>query len=269
MKYLLLLAAVVLVSACVQNVSTTATGLDVELVSDSSTLFAEKSGTLYIYVTNNEPQEIKNIQVSVFDPGILMLGDDCAQTFKQPSLYPNQMKIFTCSLTAQKINGPYASSDVHVSVTYDTIFPIVQRISMINEEEYKRESATGKYKPDQKSYSYTDKTVQADIEFSKELPITVRAGATPTYMTLILSNVGNGFLKIGKIFVYPDSDKAGLFSSCSFPESIQPTGKTFPRMVCTLTIPPMQDKPLVAYSPSLVIPYTYEIRKQTTFGIMG
>ena len=142
---------------------------------------------------------------------------------------------------------------------------MAQILKVISQDEYNLRKNTGSLVTEPKSYSYRDKNIQLDVEFSEELPI-IDKGKTE-YIHFTIKNIGEGFLELleaGDIEIKTTTDYEGLLD-CDIPARITPIGKEFPRISCGINIDIINPEGYVNYLSnhlvSIDIDYDYEIRK--------
>jgi len=188
------------------------------------------------------------------------------------NLQQNEVRTLECMIKAPpsyEIPRPVISNDVNVRMRFSNKLSAMQTIEMISEEEYKLREYSGNIQTKPSSYSYQDKVIQLNVEFSKELPIIVRPGEK-VYMYLTLKNIGDGIvypLRPDDFFIMQDGAVVGRCDNTDPPVVLQPDGKTFPKITCELKLP-AGIKYISNYQTIINIDYSYEHRKTITVGIV-
>jgi len=172
-----------------------------------------------------------------------------------------------CQLKAKLV--PYTPYQTKVSarVRYETNLSVVQTIDMMTESWYQSHELAGTLQRRPKSYSYNDKNLQLDLEFSDEMPIIKRSGKE-SFVTFKLRNIGNGFI-FGirsadlKIIQNQEILKSCKIDSCG----LIPIGKDFPAFTCELSFPENINY-LNNYIIIINIKYAYEVREEIPIEII-
>jgi len=290
MKYVLLVSILIVPLIFLSGCTTTqvGSGLFMSLYSDPQTMFGDDITTLYIDIDNRDTKTIDNVIVTAFDTGILefLATEDwqyryegypvCQKEYN--NFAPSQFDTFSCKLHSPVIELPSLRSDIYVKATFDTEFAVVQVMEMMTLDEYIRKTASGKFVPRPESYSYRDKYVELQLEFSEQLPIVVRENKK-YFVYFTVRNIGNGFIgnilsddfyieQQGNIIqCNPDSgiDAGGI--TYLIDNELEPIGNKFPRVACEVLLPDDVNY-LINYDFTVRLRYGYEIRDKTTINII-
>ena len=261
---LALIASVVLISGCTSVRSSE--GIVMNLQADPSSVFANSSTILHIDVDNRQDKSAYNVLVQLFDTGLLR-ADECIAAF--PRMLPYEFQTFGCVLYApEKIEEPYTEAEVNARMSFDNELSAVQIFEIINEEEYERRSYG--YSSAPRSYSYSDKNVRLDIEFSDQPPLVMRPGKKYfVYMTI--TNIGNGFIDNigpGDLMIVPANPRSAGMLSCPVLEQrgiLYPNGNTFPRIACEIDSSPASPSENADFT--VTLKYHYELRSRLSIKI--
>src|SRR3989338_5713181 len=268
MRYILLLAlvaSVVLMSGCASVRS--GGGLVVELQADPPSVFVNSSTIIHIDVDNRQEKSVDNVVVELFDNGTF-IGNDCIASF--PRMLPNEFRSIACLLYSPgKIEEPFTESEVNVRTTFDSKLSAVQVFELVSEEEYERRSYG--YSSAPSSYTYSDKNVRLDIEFSDQPPLVMRPGKEYfVYMTI--TNIGNGFIDNigpGDLMIVPANPSSAGMLSCPVLEQrgiLYPNGNTFPRIACEIDSSPASPSENADFT--VTLKYHYELRSRLRINIV-
>lgn len=288
MKYIIIILSVIsliFISGC--TTTTVGGGLSLSLYADPPTIFSSGITTLYIDIDNKDVKTVNNVDVTAFDTGLLqyLVTEDWQYMYEaQPSCHktyddfaPGQFDTFLCKLRAPYIEQQALQTDVHVRATFDTELSVVQLIEMMSVDEYERRTASGKFTPKPQTYSYQDKYVELQIEFSEQLPVVVRQGKK-YFAYFTITNIGNGFIgpvEPGDFYI----EQPGNILKCKqeqffeeggitnlLDKTIEPVGRKFPRIACEILMPGDIEY-LANYDITVRIRYNYEIRDKISVNI--
>jgi hypothetical protein len=222
------------------------------------------------------PQDKNNQPLQCRGDGTCGSFSDCFATIY--NLIPGEIKTIECKLKAPGMNEipkSFISNDVNVRMRFTNKLTAIQTIEMISEQEYKLRQYSNKIEVKPSSYTYRDKAIELDVEFSKQLPIIVRPGEK-VYMYLTIRDIGGG--EPGVYPVRPDEffiiqqgiNGQNVVASCDNqnpPIVLQPDGKTFPRVTCELKLPSTINY-ISNYQAIINLDYSYEYRKTISVGIV-
>ncbi|MCX6815564.1 MAG: hypothetical protein NT120_01800 [Candidatus Aenigmarchaeota archaeon] len=290
-KYFLLLLPIVLVAGCTEN-QVVGNGLITTISPDSSMVFSSGTVRINVDLDNQNPRPITDVNAAIFDPGLLKaMGGDTIDLYNLANtktcgkhideMLPNQFQSFACIFQApSKIELPQNSleNDINAKVEYKTDFSAVQLIELMTDQEYLRRTATNTFQQKSKSYSYHDRNVEIDVDFSDNLPIVKRSGDQKDYFVYItIKNIGNGFIKeITRNDFNIVQAKAGGVNiedivSCPFRDQqnwkLEPLGKEFPRIACQLNLPEGLNV-IENYGMLITLNYNYETRDKATITVV-
>jgi hypothetical protein len=278
MRILIGLILLVFLAGCIDS-QVNGGGLFMKLQPDPQQIFSGGVTRINIDMENNNPREITDVVVDVFDTGRLLRLDDSTsicyddQPIAIGDMQPNSFRSYYCTLIANKIEEPMITTEINTKISYKTDFPVVQVVGLISENEYL--NRRGQLDTMPQSYSYQDANVQLAVDFSEQLPIIIRPGKD-YFVYFTIRNVGNGFinkLKAGDFVIRPvrsdgpqivDCSNSGIESSNWY---LDPVGKEFPKIACRIVLP--QGVAVVENYGLLVdLIYTYEVRGTTTVDII-
>ncbi len=299
---LLLLGILILASGCVnlfQPTQGVGGGLSLNMRADPSTVFSSSDVRLDIDVDNENPRNISDVLIDVFDSGYtdvtgIIDRGTLTPVRRDPSvplcgksitaMRPNGFQSLTCVLTARNITQDSLVTTVSARVKYATDLSFVQIINIMNENEYVREQQQGQLVVKPAAYSYADRNVQIDVEFSEPLPVVVRSKEYFMYITV--KNIGNGFINdigygqlnaIPVISIQPRVDGSLVQTlpqdivNCPDLQrinwKIQPIGKTFPKIACSIKLP-LGVNVIENYGLLINLRYNYEVRGSTDIKII-
>ncbi len=299
MKAFLAVIILVAVAGCI-NLPTTSfsgSGLRVDVTTASSEVFAGRGTRVFVDVTNTNEKIVNDVLVEVFDVGSFTMVDPSLCKKQFDVLLPDQIVTLSCPLTADEhVIQKQETQRIHVRVTFKDVLVAPQTFDIVSEDYYQIEQAANQFTPAPSSYSYRDKNVQLDVEFSDTLPLIVRelspAREPGTFVHFTIRNIGDGFIdsithgkgansffvfnpqQVGRIGPRTFTSVSHFFDAIGTDEilyqndniiacedfgTLQPIGKEFPRITCTLNLPRDRDF-VVGYEITPVIYYTYEIR---------
>ena len=321
MKYIFLLLSIVFLSACVSQLNPFSPGfnpigalqgqqpvrvqegLGVSLSSSPSEIFAGSKTTLYLDAQNKDVAPIRNIILEIFDTGNLQKSNECKLSI--PQLLPDQITALSCTVQATSIIQKTQSETINARAKFQSVLTAVQTLDIMNEEIYTREKFAGNINTRPRAYTYSDRNMQMDIEFSDDMPIVVRKGRQ-YFVYFTIRNIGNGFvdkitfgenfmpieqknLKFGefknalqatdllltllqkqsKIFQETGSEETYCSDilCCRDFKTIYPSGKVFPRIACELKLPENAQQ-LVDYQVLVPLLYNYEVRAQSQLKVV-
>jgi hypothetical protein len=258
-------------SGCTQQASH---GLSLSLQPDPQTIFAGSPVTLHVDLSNDDVKTLEKVTIDVFDTGILKAPQDlrCAKAYDR--ILPNQFETFSCVLQSPHITENEISNDLYARTAFTTEFSAAQVLELMSEDEYNNRLASGTYQEKPKSYSYRDKYVQMDIDFSDPVPMVFRQGQR-FFVYFTIRNAGNGFIE----YIEPEEfyiEQQGDLIECNgkreeriYPttDRLEPIGDVFPRLGCEILLP--NDLTYMGnYQMIIHFRYYYEIRDKTTVRIM-
>jgi hypothetical protein len=298
MKYLLPFAIIIFASGCAYlpffgPVQPIGGGLFLSMRADPQTVFAGSDVRIDIDVDNQNPRNISQVFINVFDSGILeLIGVSSGTRITSPSegvsgcnkgpddMRPGGFKSLTCFLHApENLQQDSLTTTVSASTRYTTDLSFVQIIDIMNEDEYRTKQQAGQLVTRPSAYSYQDKNVQIDVEFSESLPIVVRklAGSKEYYMYITVRNIGNGFIsdiRSNQLKIRPADTIQPYVDNVvqAFSEEVvdcpalnslgwrlQPIGNKFPRITCKIELP-LGVRIIENYGLLINLIYTYEVR---------
>lgn len=259
MKIFLLILIILFLSGCIEQDQTK--GLDIKMMADSDSVFAGSEIKLYLDVNNNDVKTIKNVYMNIFEIGPFTKVSACRKTVSE--IKPGSFTSLECKLRAPStIPISPLTTNFIARVKFDSKLSAVQIVEMITEDEYNIRERTGKLVKMSKTYSYRDKNLELQIDFSDELPIVVRG---EKYMYLTIRNIGNGFvsdLKENDITIDEEKNVVNCVK-----QRISPIEKEFPRIACELNLPEDINY-LSNYLIIININYNYELRGELPIDII-
>lgn len=259
---IVLLALVIVIAGCTSVKS--GEGVVMNLQADPPSVFAKSRTLLHMDVDNRQDKSVYNVLVEIFDTGTLRANQPCIASI--PRLLSYEFQTYACWLDAPEIQEAYTSTEVYARTSFDSEFSASQVFPIMSEQEYERRS----YASYPRSYSYRDRNVQVDIEFSDQLPLVMRQGKT-YYAYLTISNVGNGFvsdIRPGDLTVSAMTPRTARMLNCPSIASgiLYPNGNTFPRVVCEIVSMPLTAGENAEFIVSLK--YHYETRDNIKIDIV-
>lgn len=255
---LMLLLAVIIVSGCT---SISGEGFVVSLQADPPRMFSDGFSVLHIDVDNRQEKSVKNVAVELFDTGLLQ-GQGCSKVMDR--MLPYEFQSLACTLYAPPMNES-ADAEVNVRTSFESGLSATQVFEVINEDEYVRRSASGSYTSAQQSYSYGDRNIRLDIEFSDYPPLVTRPGRQ-YFVYLTITNIGSGFIseiRQGDIVIAPANPANQRIIHCPVLEQgvgLYANGNAFPRIACEVMLPPFQVLSSINADFVVTIDYEYEVR---------
>ncbi|MFH1631287.1 MAG: hypothetical protein ABIA21_03665 [Candidatus Aenigmatarchaeota archaeon] len=265
---IILLATVVVSSGCINQVAVSSGGLDVRTSFDPQKIFSSASATFYVDIENADRFDYNDVDVNVFNTGILEM-DDCSEYFDV--IKPGEIKHLACTVTAppaEELVQTTQTETVTTKVRFSKTITGIHNIEMITEDEYTRQSQTGKYYTRASQQSFFDSYLRTDLTFSGDFPLIDRPG-TKTFMYIDITDVGSGIpddLSEDDIEILEVQNK-GIFD-CDTPEVLtQIKNKFEPKISCTLTLP-SDINYINDYTTIINIDYNYELRKTSTITIV-
>jgi len=256
-------------------------GLVMSMTPDPGTILQDGTTKIHIDVTNTDIKKLDNVNVVIFNPGLLLFADgsSCAQSGVFGTLQSQEFRTFSCDLKSNQINQDRLSTTINAKANFTTTFSAVQQMGLITEEEYNNRLATSGVQQQPTSYVYGDRNIQLQVDFSDTLPIVVKDNRK-VYVKFTLRNIGNGFVNsIGtndiQILQKPSLDTAqegNVLQSadgrpCHLVDALYPIGNTFPSFSCQVVMP-SGINPIASYDFIINVKYTYEIRAQTQVDIV-
>jgi len=277
--------SLIFLSGCVSQ--QVGSGLALSLFVDPPTIFGEGITTLYIDIDNKDTKTIENVGITAFDTGLLKYiatrdwSDPyrdviCQKLYKD--LKPGQFDTFSCMLYTPRIELPNLQTDVSVKADFSTEFSVVQVAELMSLNEYTNRMSSGKFSPKPQSYSYRDKYVELQVDFSENLPVIVRPGKK-YFVYFTIRNIGNGFISsiapedfyfeqqsdIIKCNAAANAGANGITYLIN--TALEPVGKEFPRLACEIALPPGINY-IANYDMIIHLKYGYEIRDKITVNIV-
>jgi len=219
--------------------------------------------------------------------------------FKQKDeLKSGDMMTHACKLKApskEDMAEESLTGGAGVKISYNTELSAVQLVELITEDGYLIRKNTGEWSTKPKSYTYRDKGIEMQVEFSDELPIVVRKDKK-AYVYFTIKNIGGGFIsdivggnindvnnarkyKLDGVSSPTLEDYFGDFSieqtkinnkfimTCSNINKLSQNNDEFPRIACELNLPQNMDY-LSNYPVTIRVHYDYEIRKDVPIKIV-
>lgn len=229
MRHAILLILILAVGGCT---SISGGGPLLTLQADPPTVFSNSLTTLHIDLDNRQEKSIRNVRIELFDTGLLK-SDACTRFF--PRMLPREFQSLSCRLYAPSIEEKSVVTEVNVLVSFESEFTATQIFEIIDEPEYLRRTASGSFETAPRSYTYNDKNVMVEVDFSEPLPLVIRPGKQ-YFVYFTITNVGNGF--IGDINPADFLIEHGNILKCPQLTTLYPSGKAFPRIACELVLPP-------------------------------
>lgn len=260
------LAALIAISGCtsVQNGG----GLSVALQADPPRVFSSGFTTLHIDLDNRQSKTISNVVVELFDTGLLQ-SEPCRRIL--PRMLPNEFQSVACTLSAPEVIESI-ESEINVKTTFESQLSANQVFELMDEDEHERRRATGTFAVQPDSYSYRDKNVQLQIDFSENPPLVVRPGKE-YFVYLTIKNVGNGFvssIKPGDLVISYNSLRPKALLDCPVLRQkvvLYPNGDTFPRIACNIIltgpVDSLENSDFIA-----TLSYEYEIRNSLRISVV-
>jgi hypothetical protein len=281
------LLALVFSIGCIAQVPNN--GLVVSLIPDPATVLVNGETSLHVDVSNTDVKNVSNVKAEVFNSGLLSPVQDCSQRGILGDMRAGEFRTFFCDFRAPKINQDRVTTTLDVRATYESEFPAYQQLQVISEDEYNNRLASGNYHELPRSYVYSDRNIQMQLDFSDPLPLVLRDGRN-YFVRFTITNIGNGF--IGNIM--PDDvrilQKPGLefsdegqflqsvnllghYEPCRLEQVIYPNGNKFPSFVCRIVLPPkpqppLKETPITDYNFIVLLHYKYEIRQSARVDII-
>ncbi len=301
LKYIFL-AALVFSLGCISAQQNN--GLVIGLQADPPVVFVNGATKIFVDITNTDTKRLENVRVDIFNTGILtpltpLEEQKCRQqgdlTALQPAgmkfILPGEFRTFSCSFQARQINQDRVTTQLDAKASFDATFSAVQNMELLSESEYNNRLATGRVKLMPQSYTYSDRNIQLQLDFTDPLPIVVKEGRN-FFVKFTIRNVGNGFiseikpedvqiiqkpsldagvlegnvLQSVRIVTEGDQQKV-IYDSCGLGETLPPLGKEFPSFSCRIVMPPSVHV-LTNYNFIVNIRYHYEIRDSVTVDIL-
>lgn len=301
-----LLISVVLISGCINlpffgSTETVGGGLFMKMRADPSTTFAGSNLRVDIDVDNQNVRNISDVTVNVFDSGILnlqgpLVGERIINTAEPAfgrcnkvvdAMRPRDFDSLACFFLApESIQQDFVTTRVSAYARYTTDIPFVQIVDIMSEDEYVTRQQQGQIQQKPQSYSYEDKNVRINVEFSEPLPLVVRkrqdisdsgyrVGDKEYFMHITVNNIGNGFMdpiRASQFYVRPVAESQPGSAVQVFPDdvlycpdlkntawSITPIGKQFPKITCKIQLP-ASVRVLENYGILFNLRYVYEVR---------
>ncbi|MFH0949297.1 MAG: hypothetical protein V1802_02310 [Candidatus Aenigmatarchaeota archaeon] len=259
----LFLAILIFLGACVSTFG--GKGLEISLQPDPEKVFQGKPMNLFVDVMNNDVKAYRNIDIEVFETGILDKKEECKMQLTE--MKPGELKSMICELVApQKIEQNSITSEIQTKASFDATLSAIQTVEIISENEYNRR--IGKIQTKPKSYSYSDSNIALDVEFSDGLPLVVRNRETYIYLTI--KNIGNGFVGPIKNTDLGIRDNSNIIECESFDE-LNAIEKKFSRITCKLNLDRASISaisPYVTYSVAIDLDYSYQVREKANVEIV-
>ncbi len=100
------------------------------------------------------------------------------------------------------------TNTVSAKTTFSAEFDAVQLIELISKQEYERRQAAGTFYTLPRQYTYSDRNIALDIEFSEDLPVIERSNKR-YFIHLTIRNAGDGFvgdLEPGEFQIFQGTD---------------------------------------------------------------
>lgn len=256
-------ALVIVAAGCTQYFGSS----QIVLEPETSLLTPSTPFKVFVSVVNNEGERIRDIKLSIFDTGIMLKQDSCEWSISE--LKPEQKINQVCNLRspeAKEIPEPFIRSPILASMRYKKNFAFLTDVEIITFDEYERRRLTGTLESYYSGATYSDNNIEADLEFSEDLPL-VHSSGKEIFMYLKIRNIGGGFLgPIGsdkiKIIEGNSLVDEGLNCLNSVEGKIYPINNEFPRIACKLVLP--SDGDINSGRIGLNIEYEYEIRAETS-----
>lgn len=261
---LLLIALIIAISGCA---SVSRGGFSISLQADPPSVFSGSFTTLHIDLDNAQDKSIRNVMVELFDTGFLR-GEKCGKAF--PRMLPFEFQSIACTVVAPKIQDT-TESEVNVRASFESDLSATQVFEIINQDEYERRLAT-RYEIAARSYSYQDKNVMMEIEFSDNPPFVARPGKE-YFVYFTIRNVGNGFvssIKPDDFAIVPVARNPNSVLDCPALRTgvmLYPSGNAFPKIACKVVqrgpVDGMESADFVA-----TLSYRYEVRDKLRINII-
>ncbi|MBI2076099.1 MAG: hypothetical protein HYT72_02520 [Candidatus Aenigmarchaeota archaeon] len=256
MKLILILFLVVVFAVgCVNTAPIITKGVLVKLDANPQEIFTGAKTTLSIDIDNKDVKTIRDVNVDVFETGLLRKSAQCSKSIAE--MKPNAFDSFFCSLQAPgEIGAQKVATTVFARAGFTTSLTATQLVKIISQNEYDLRKKTGKFVTEPLSYAYRDNNLELLVEFSDNLPLIDSAGKK-SYVSFTIRNIGNGFIeKISKGEIKITSP--GLIS-CPDIRDMFISGTQFPKFTCELTLPGditfLSDRTI-----NIDIAYNYEVR---------
>jgi hypothetical protein len=179
------------------------------------------------------------------------------------------MVMGSCVLSAPNKNdiaSSTVSTNVGVNVNFTTTLSAAQIIEMVNENEYDLRLKTGNWETKPKSYTYSDKNIELQVDFSDNLPIIARP-EKKSYIYFTIKNTGGGLISDIKAGDFSLTEISSAVVSCETIGGLSPVNNVFPRIACTLNLPSNVDY-ISNHMIVINLNYNYEIRKDIPIKIV-
>jgi hypothetical protein len=241
-KLLFFIISIIFISGCVTDGPAMKSGLSIKAGADPSTIFAGASTNIYADVENTDTKTLKDVRLGLYYNGLLQqTGSVCQKT--KTELEPGEfISMEACMLRApssDQIIASTVSTTVGINLLFNTELNAAQLVEMVTEKEYDIRVKTGEWKTKPKSYTYRDKNIELQVDFSDNLPIIVRPGKK-SYVYFTVKNIGGGYISTWQsginIIIDQQGVTGGNIVSCNS-LSIYPKNNLYPRMACELNLP--------------------------------
>ena len=256
-KFLLVLFAVIIISACVQQSGEGK--LMIKMSADPNPVFANSQTTLYIDVENNSTREYKNVEIKLFDcAGFISQGKNTCECSKQiHNFNSGSLQTLQCLLTAPDIPET-ATKTLYGAFKFNNEFNLIKTFELISKNEYQRRINTHSLQILPRYYNFNDKNIAVEIEFSSDLPL-IEDGDKYFYITI--SNIGGGFVNIKKddISINLVQGSAVEKADCNIGTFDIIENTKYPRIACKI---PNLKEDIVNYDININIKYQYEFRQR-------
>ncbi|GEM_PF-3386808 len=282
LKYILLAALVFSVGCVTQEQGSS---LSVILQSDPPVVFENSVARVHVDVTNQDTKRLENVKVQIFSSGVMSFVNEpaCVQSGDFKFLLPQEFRTFSCSFRAPKINQDRVTSKLDAKATFDATLSAVRQMELMTEEEYNNRLASSGIAQKPQSYTYSDRNIQLQVDFSEPLPVVIKQGRK-FFVKFTVRNIGSGFInalepqdvelvqkgsldqeKEGNVL--QSINARGEYEPCRLQETISPIGKDFPSFACQILMPANVNV-LTNYNVIISIRYHYEIRDSVTVDVI-
>ncbi len=276
MKYIAAAAifSLIIVSGCT---STTSEGLSLSLQADPARVFSGSTTTLHMDVDNRDSKALYNVLIKLFDSETLKTvsvdngGNVCEKRMER--MLPSEFQTLSCILRAPAVLES-KTAKLNALVSFQTSLSATQIFEMMNEKEYERRVASNDFASASKSYVYSDRNVQIQVEFSSMPPLVI-VPDRKYYVYFTIRNIGQGFLgdiNPGDLVFRSTDSRAPIdFLRCQYPTAVLPiTEKSSPKIACEIIAPGDYFTTRNFGTGSFVIElnYKYELRRDLSVDIV-
>ncbi len=259
--------------------------LSVSLQPDPPVVFENGIARIHADVTNADTKRLGNVSVKIFNPGIMSFVNEaaCRQSGDFGTLLPQEFRTFSCAFRAPKINQGGTTAQIDAKATFDTTLSAVQQMELMTEDEYNNRIASTGIVPRPQSYTYSDRNIQLQVDFSDPLPVVIKQGRK-FFVKFTVRNIGSGFVSaigpedfeiLQKVSLDQEQEgnvlqsinAMGEYEPCRLQETLSPIGKDFPSFSCQILMP-SNVRVLTNYNAMISVRYRYEIRDSVAVDVI-